>query len=90
MSKILSESVKFSERPEISENPMESLHKIITSSSKDWSEKATDAWIYGIVVGWSFESYQELMDDFKWDNFTVNRNKRLHQKFIDAWNNFTE
>lgn len=32
--------------------PIESLKVVITADIRDWSLTKTDAWIYGIIVGW--------------------------------------
>lgn len=67
------------------ENPLQSIHTSITSSSRDFGIDHRDAWIYGIAVGWDDASYNELKAKHFWSDSDVERNKRLHQKFIDLW-----
>lgn len=61
--------------------PIESLFSTIVFSSKDWSLNKNDAWIYGIIVGWSDESLSYLKHTFMWSDETVDRLKILHNNF---------
>lgn len=50
-------------------------------SSKDWSLTETNAWIYGIVVGWDVDSLNEIKKAFNWSDELVDRLKLLHEAF---------
>jgi len=64
------------------ENPLVSIELSICFDSKDYSTNKIDAWIYGIVCGWG-ESYPEIAKLHNWSDEDVERNKRLHEKFIE-------
>lgn len=68
-----------------SENPLEALYIQQTSDSKDLSLDKRDAWRYGIIVGWDNASYEELAIKHQWRPEDIDRNKRLHTKYIQAW-----
>jgi hypothetical protein len=68
-----------------SENPLESLYVQMTGDSKDMSIDKRDAWRYGVIVGWSDESYKELVSKHGWHPSAIDRNKRLHAKYLQAW-----
>lgn len=61
--------------------PFKSLHDAVVFSSKDWSLTETNAWIYGIVVGWDVDSLNEIKRTFKWSDELVDRLKLLHEAF---------
>lgn len=61
--------------------PLESLDSTLAFASKDWSLNKSDAWIYGIVAGWSDEALTELRNQFGWDSETTARLKYLHNQF---------
>lgn len=64
------------------ENPINSLHQAISFSARDWGINATDAWIYGIIVGWDDESLFEISRKFGWSiSGDDERLKRLHEKY---------
>lgn len=69
------------------ENPLESLRSAIVFSSRDWSSCKRDAWIYGIVVGWDDEAFEELSIKHHWDKDTGERLKRLRQAYIQLEKN---
>ena len=71
-------------------NPFESLKTVIATDVKDWSTDKRNAWIYGIVLGWSdFDdpespeesAMEELREQFGWTDADVARLKWLHQEF---------
>jgi hypothetical protein len=80
------------------DSPFESLHDIITTNSRDWSDSKSDAWIYGIIVGWETEpedlidgedpqgALKELQKKFNWSDENVNKLRLLHEKFKDIKN----
>lgn len=61
--------------------PFESLHDTIVFSSKDWSLCKTDAWIYGVIVGWDEDALKEIKKDFNWSDDIADRLKQLHEAF---------
>ena len=73
-------------------NPFEALHNLITFSSKDFGANRTDAWLYGIVVGWDNEdtdpdpedlgAMDELAATFGWDAQTVAQLRELRSQWI--------
>lgn len=63
------------------ENPLTSLSHCIAFDSRDWSLSRRDAWIYAIVIGWDNDSLNELADKFHWDDYHVERLKRLHDRY---------
>ena len=64
--------------------PFESIHDTMAFATKDWSKDKNDAWIYGIVCGWSDGAYAELMKVYGWSPAQVKRNKALRRDWIDA------
>ena len=72
------------------ENPLQSLTMVICGSSKDFSQSAFDAYLYGVCVGWDDNAYAELKKKHSWSDETAERQKALHQNFIKAWNLLTE
>ena len=63
-------------------DPKESLFNCVVFDSRDWSLEKTDAWIYGIIVGWDEASLESLKNKFRWDDKTVQRLKSLNE----TWN----
>lgn len=73
-------------------NPFEALHNLITFSSRDFGADRTDAWLYGIVVGWDNEdtdpdpedlgAMDELAATFGWDAQTVAQLRELRSQWI--------
>lgn len=66
-------------------NPLESIHDCIVFSCRDWAKDKRSAWIYGIVVGWDSDSYEEMMEKFKWSEEEVKRNIVLHGIYAKLW-----
>lgn len=62
----------------------ESLYNTIVFDSADWSKTKRLAWIYGIIVGWNNESYEEIKDMWNWSDKTIARNKRLNKTFKES------
>ncbi len=63
-------------------NPYESLYDVLVFDSRDWSQNKNDAWIYGVVVGWTKDNeddaeeiFKEFNKKFGWSRETW---KRLH------------
>ncbi|MTI49480.1 MAG: hypothetical protein FH761_16730 [Firmicutes bacterium] len=61
-----------------------SLHEAIAFDSKDYSINRTDAWLYGIIIGWDNSSIKELQNKFDWTDLTCERLKCLHEVFINV------
>lgn len=61
--------------------PLASLESVISFSAKDWSIERSDAWVYGVVLGWDDDSLKELSLKFRWNNEDVTRLKMLHRNF---------
>ncbi|MCO1599769.1 hypothetical protein [Desulfosporosinus nitroreducens] len=57
----------------------ESVHDAIVFDVRDWGADKRSAWIYGIMVGWDNDSYQEFKQKFRWTDKVISRNKRLRQ-----------
>ena len=66
-------------------NALQSLVESYTLTSKDMGENKFDAWVYGIIVGWDDESYDELASTHNWSAEQVTYNKMLHANFNEAW-----
>lgn len=77
------------------ENPLDSLHGVLTSSSRDMSLDRKDAWIYGIVVGWSNgapdeeDALSEVCALHGWDQSTKERLQRLHAEYTKLSEGFS-
>ena len=70
-------------------NPFESLHNSIVFDCRDWAKDKRDAWIYGVIVGWTNDDaeemeniFQEFNKKFKWDKDTWNRLQVLHKEYL--------
>lgn len=63
--------------------PLSSLEQVVAFNSRDWAQSRTDAFIYGIICGWS----QDEDEVGAWDeicakhNFDKKRLKTLHKNF---------
>lgn len=62
----------------------DSIGTAIALHPRDWSSNHRDAWIYGIVLGWSNEAYLELKEKHGWSDETIERLKKLHTEFSTA------
>ena len=60
----------------------ESLHQLMVFNARDWAANKTDAWLWGVVVGWDQNSLDELAPRFGWSPDHVLRLQRLHADFI--------
>lgn len=63
------------------ENPIESLKNTVPFSCRDYGVEKRDAWVYGIICGWTDECFEEFNAKFGWDKDTWDRLKRLHNRF---------
>ena len=69
-------------------DPLESLYRLMVHNSRDWGQERSDAWLYGVVVGWDDpeddpkgEAMTELARAHGWDEIEVARLRMLHEKF---------
>lgn len=72
-------------------NILELLRILLIFDSRDWGTNPTDAWLYGIIVGWESESedmteaiYKEFSNKFRWNRATWNKLLFLHNKYEEA------
>jgi len=72
------------------EDPIEALRDACAHTAKDMTEDRTDAWIYGIVLGWDDDPDQpssginvldEVADQHGWTPEQRDRLRRLHHAF---------
>ena len=59
-----------------------SIKACIAFSSRDWSLNHRDAWIYGVIMGWSPEALAEQKQIHNWSDSTVTRLKTLHEQYL--------
>ena len=64
-------------------SPLDSVKTCITASARDWSLESNDAWMYGIVCGWSAEALTELIQRHGWSDKDVTRLRLLRM----SWEN---
>lgn len=69
-------------------NPFSSLHTAIVTDVRDWSLIKRDAWLYGVVVGWSNNSLEQLAVKHNWSKYDVTRLQFLHSRFIEQKQQF--
>jgi len=62
------------------------MRNLMATNSRDWSTDRSDAWLYGIVLGWGHgEAMAELAEQHGWAPEDVRRLKSLHEKFNEAF-----
>lgn len=61
----------------------ESLHAAVVTSPRDWSVSQSDAWIYGIVVGWDHDTMIEISSKFGWTVEVTQRLADIHQAMAE-------
>lgn len=70
------------------EDPHKALEDTLAFAVDDWAASRAMAWVYGIVCGWDDEddpddgAMAELAATYDWDDATVSRLRRLHERFI--------
>ncbi len=84
------DNVKWQTRDEMSvpTNPLQKLTEILTSTSRDTGEDKMIAYMYGIIVGWSDESYEEFKTKHGWSDEDIRYQKLWHENYIKAWDAF--
>ena len=68
------------------DNPLRAINDAMVYNSRDWAIDGCEAWLYGIVCGWSDEdedgdgrtAMDEVATQVGWDAHDVARLKRLH------------
>jgi hypothetical protein len=84
---------------QLPENPLIALENICAFTSRDMGANRRDAWLYGIVMGWSDyddpdapeeSAMQELALKHSWSPEVVARLKRLHQAFVVLRDSFVD
>jgi hypothetical protein len=65
------------------EDPLRSLEITITTNTRDWSARRADAWLYGILVGWSIEDLPKVAARHHWPTHTVARLQRLRAAYLE-------
>ena len=66
------------------EDPFVSIRSCITSAPRRWSLHPSDAWLYGVVIGWNEKDLEELTVLHNWALADVSRLQRLHSAFESA------
>ena len=71
-------------------NPLQALTEAFGRTSKDMGEDKLDAFLYGVIMGWEDESYEQLREKHNWSDENIKIQKMWHQNYIKAWNLFAE
>ena len=66
--------------PTVDIDAFESLRNAIAFSSRDWSKDPTDAWVYGVLVGWG-DALPEVAASMGWNDAAVTRLRLLRATF---------
>lgn len=69
---------------------IDSLHSAIVFSSHDWSRDKRLAWVYGIIVGWDDDSFEELKERFGWSDKTIERLKKYHEEIEKVYKLYSD
>lgn len=54
-----------------------SLRNTMASDPRDWAAERRDAWLYGVLVGWSDEAMKEVAAGHGWNEYRVKRVREL-------------
>lgn len=65
-------------------NPFVSMGNVLAFDARDWASNRGDAWLWGIIFGWSKESLQELGERHRWDERQIKRLRLLHLAYRRA------
>lgn len=71
-------------------NPLQKMKETHVFTSRDCGEDKMIAFLYGIVVGWNDESYNELKEKHNWSDEDVRLQKKWHENYNKAWNLFMQ
>lgn len=69
-------------------NPLQKLVEMLTGTSRDISQDQLLSAIYGVVVGWDDESYEEFKNKYGWGENVKTYQKQLHQNYIECWDKY--
>ena len=70
----------------IPKNPLQKLHEILAFTSRDCSEDKMIACMYGIILGWDDEAYEELKKTHNWSDSDMKLQKEWHEEYTKIWN----
>ena len=65
----------------MSEDAKQSLRSLLSLSSNDWSLTPEHTRLYGIIIGWNDECYEEHVKNFGWTKADCDRLAALHESF---------
>ena len=78
--------------------PFESLRDVLAFDPRDWAQGENDAWIWGIIHGWTdvlgqdgkpdLTALEEVAVEHHWKTYTLVRIKKLHEDFVRAEKTF--
>ena len=60
-----------------------SLHDTMVFDPRDWSLITSDAWLYGIIVGWSAEALMVVAKEHLWSNEACERLQQFHLDYVN-------
>lgn len=63
---------------------LEHVEGMVACHSRDWGAWHRDAWLYGILVGWSGEAMRELAERHGWSDEDVARLRRYRQTVTEV------
>ena len=58
------------------------LQYVFKFGTKDWGTTSDDAWLYGIVCGWTDPALSELRNKFAWNSTDVETLKSRRDQFL--------
>lgn len=65
-------------------SPLDSVKTCMATSPRDWSLERNDAWMYGIVCGWSADALTELIQRHRWSSEDVTKLRLLRLSWEKA------
>jgi hypothetical protein len=69
---------------EATQNPFDALRRCLVSSPRDASKDKRDAWVYGIVIGWTRQCKTQLCRMHQWSDEDWRRLQGLRLQFQTA------
>ena len=67
---------------ETARNALESIEVIMAMHSRDWAADPGDAWLWGIVLGWTDGAMAEVAERHGWSDQTVARIRRQRAAWV--------
>jgi hypothetical protein len=61
-------------------DPLMSMRYCMSFDPRDWSLYKRDAWLYGVVIGWTAEAMAEVAKRHGWSRAEQARLQQLHRK----------